>query len=270
MRLNYFIAQAGICSRRAAVNLIKQGLITVNHFPQTNPAYLVQEKDTIRYNKQVISLNVKKIYIVVHKPIGFVTTTADEHGRPTVLDLLPKNIRSTSRLFPVGRLDHHTSGLILLTNDGELTQALAHPRYEVHKKYIVTVDKPLKRNDLRDMCNGIRLSDGKAHLDHFTLNAKMPTKATVTIHSGKKHIIRRLFEARGYRVEELMRVSFGPFTLHGLGVGSWKEITDKKYIEKIYADAEKRLHQEREAPQLKKEHPQKALSKRNKKTPKFK
>lgn len=224
MKLNHFVAQSGLASRRNAALMIKEGLISVNHFVQKNPAYEVQPKDTIRYKKEILTVSQEKIYVLINKPIGYVSTTTDEHNRPTVLDLLPQQLTAQARLFPVGRLDYDTSGLILLTNDGSLAHTLAHPRYEIRKKYIVHVDKALQIDDLKSFCNGVQLSDGRAHIDHFTLHPNKANVVTVAIHSGKKHIIRRLFESRGYMVEKLERVTFGPFTTYGIAPGSYKMI----------------------------------------------
>lgn len=224
MKLNHFLAQAGLASRRMAALMIKKGLVSVNHFVQSNPAYVVQPKDTIRYKKQILTITQEKMYVLVNKPIGYVSTTTDEHNRPTILGLLPPQLTAIARLFPVGRLDYDTSGLILLTNDGTLAHTLAHPRYEVRKKYIVHVDKALNLEDLKAFCNGVHLSDGRAHIDHFTPHPNKTNIVTVAIHSGKKHIIRRLFDSRGYTVEKLERVAFGPFSARGISVGSYKMV----------------------------------------------
>ncbi|MGB8467807.1 MAG: pseudouridine synthase [Candidatus Babeliales bacterium] len=224
MKLNHYLAQAGICSRRAAVELIKSGAIQINHTLQKNPAYEVSPTDLVYYRKKQLSLP-KTRYFLVNKPINYVTTTVDEEGRRTVLHLLPASIHKQVRLFPVGRLDQDTSGLILLTNDGAMAQQLAHPKYKIRKSYLVTVDQPLKKEDLETLKQGRYLVDGRAHIDNFKVNPKNPHVAMVTIHNGKKHIIRRLFDNIGYTVRKLERVAFGPFTIHGIQVGTWKEVT---------------------------------------------
>ncbi len=222
MFLNKYLALSGICSRRKAAQIIKQGLVTVNNIVTTNPAYDVQEHDVVIYGEKQIKLE-KKIYILLHKPIGFVTTAADEFGRKTVLDLV-KNA-TQERLYPVGRLDKDTTGLLIITNDGDLAQRLAHPRYEVSKVYHVMLDRAVKQKDLQQLLKGIKLEDGYAYVDSIAFLDAEYKSISIELHSGKKRIIRRLLKAIGYTVVALKRVSYAGLTLKGLKEGVWRFLT---------------------------------------------
>lgn len=231
MKLNHYLARSGVCSRRNALFLIQQGDVAVNNVTVKKPGYTVQQSDVVTYKKKVLTLE-QPIYLLINKPAGYVTTAADEQGRKTIFNLLPSNIRA--RLFAVGRLDQDTTGILLLTNDGELAQQLAHPRYQVSKGYKVTLDRPLTPEDARTLKKGVRLRDGRAAFDKCIIHPKAKQIATVFIHSGKKRIIRRLFAHLNYQVRKLDRVSFAGLTARGLKVGAWRLLTTKE-IEQLHA-----------------------------------
>ena len=223
MHLNHYIAQAGICSRRKAVDLIKAGDITVNNKPMIKPSYQVKESDTVRYKKRIIKAE-SFAYIMLNKPKGVITTAIDQHGRKTVFDCIKRGPKV--RLFAIGRLDKDTTGLLLLTNDGALTQKLAHPKYNVKKVYHVTLDKSLEKLDAQKIMRGLRLRDGIARVDHITHpNAKNKTIVKITLHSGKKLIIRRIFEHLHYFVRKLDRINYAGLTKKALKSGQWRYLT---------------------------------------------
>jgi 23S rRNA pseudouridine2605 synthase len=223
MQLNKYIAHAGVCSRRSAAQLIKMGQITINHAIEKNPGYRVQEKDVVRYKKQVVTPQ-EPLYIILNKPAECVSTTSDDKSRTTVIDLVQGAINQ--RAYPIGRLDYSTTGLLLLTNDGELSQKLAHPRFNIQKTYRVTVDRELEPKDIDHIREGVRLSDGRVKVDRVVLEHK--TTALVTLHSGKKHVIKRIFGAFGYHVHGLDRIAFGNLTTYGLQRGSWRYLTKRE------------------------------------------
>ena len=223
MQLNKYLAHAGICSRRQAEGYIRQGLVTINHAIVTEPGYRVQPDDQVRYKKKVVRLE-QKMYLLVNKPVGVVTTTTDDKGRPTVMDLLkPKKIKK--RLYPVGRLDYATSGVLLLTNDGELAQKLAHPRYKIAKTYLVHLDKPIAPGDLDKIRIGVRIDNQRIKVDALSyLNKRKQDLVKMTIHSGKYRVIRRILERFGYSVKKLDRISFAGLSAKGLSHGQWREL----------------------------------------------
>jgi 23S rRNA pseudouridine2605 synthase len=230
MHLVKYISQSGIASRRKANMLIKDGQITINHFPITDPTYIVKDKDTVRYQKKVLRLQ-ELSYIVLNKPAGCVSTANDPEGRPTIFNhiigLQQKNLHS------IGRLDFNTTGVLIMTNDGTLTDQLAHPRHNIRKTYRVTLDRVLESKDLQKIREGVHLSDGIIKIDDVKLgNIKAEANAIVTIHSGKKHIIKRIFGHLGYHVRELDRVSFAGISYKRVARGSWRNLT-KSEIEKL-------------------------------------
>ncbi len=230
MHLNHFLAQAGICSRRNAAELIKSGQVRVNNTVKKEPGYLVKPTDVVKYKNRIVKPQ-EKIYILLNKPTGYITTTADELGRKTILHLIPKAMEK--RLFPVGRLDKDTTGLILLTNDGDLAQKLAHPRYEIKKVYEATLDKSLATEDAAQIRKGVKLRDGKALIDALSFSDLKNKKIVkVTLHSGKKRIIRRIFEHCDYEVRKLDRINYAGLTQRGLKRGAWRYLNAKE-IEKI-------------------------------------
>lgn len=257
MKLNKFIADAGVTSRRDAVNLIKNEHIAVNGITQTNPAYEVQPHDTVTMNGKRLRTE-EKVYLVMNKPNGYITSVEDERGRKTVMDLVTPFVKE--RVVPVGRLDRDTTGLLLLTNDGELTLRLTHPRYNIEKVYIATLDRSLDSTDLMKLRKGVKLEDGFMKVDHVGfIDGASAKVVTVTIHSGKNRIVKRLFEHLGYSVEQLHRSKFGPLVLHGIGKGKIRPLTDdelEQLLESVHLDGKSII---------KKAMPSKAVLNRNEK-----
>lgn len=222
LRLNVYLAHAGLCSRRAADQLIKNGEITINHAVMTNPGYEVREKDTVRHKKKVIKLGQNPLVtLVLNKPEGYITSVTDEYNRPTVMDL----VSVKSRVYPVGRLDYNTSGVLLLTNDGELAQILAHPKYQVKKVYLITLSKDLSAEHLGMIQKGLHLHDGPIKVDSIECTDQKK-RIKVAIHSGRNRIVRRIFEALGYTVRKLDRLNFGGISKKGLQVGETRPLTE--------------------------------------------
>ncbi len=223
MPLNKYIAHAGICSRRHAVELIKDGHVKVNGKVIKEPGFKVSSQDAVKVKNRLIKSE-QSVYIVLNKPRGVVTTVSDERGRSTVIDLikLPKK----QRVYPVGRLDVNTTGVLLLTNDGDLAQKLAHPSNRVPKVYDVTVHKPLDPALIEHLKKGVHLKDGITQVDDcFILPSAKQNKIRITLHSGKHRIVRRIFEHFGYIVEKLDRVKFAGISKRGLSVRDWRKLT---------------------------------------------
>ena len=224
--LSKFCAQAGIASRRKVIDLIKQGLIKVNGVMINEPGYKVRTTDKVTYNDKPIR-GEEKIYILLNKPKDYITTVSDEKGRKTVMDLVKHAIGV--RLYPVGRLDRNTTGLLVLTNDGNMAQRLSHPRYEVQKVYAVTLDKVLAKDDMEQIKRGFELDGDVIQVDAITYAEKMPrNNVKVTLHSGKNRIVRRIFESFGYEVIKLDRIGYAGLTKKGLLVGEWRHLTAKE------------------------------------------
>ncbi len=217
-RLNVYVSQSGLCSRRKADELIKAGEITVNHWATTDPSYIVQENDTVRHKKIIIKPE-SLSYILMHKPEGYVTTLRDQFNRPTVMDLLDKNVKN--RVYPIGRLDYNTTGVLLLTNDGDLAQKLSHPRSNVKKVYRITLKESLTSDDALKIRKGVYLSDGPAKVDSLTQGHDKKT-ADVSIHSGRNRVIRRVFEGLGYTIKKLDRLYFAGVSHKGIQCGDWR------------------------------------------------
>lgn len=223
MQLNKFLAHSGLCSRRNAALLIKEGRVKVNGKTVIEPGYAVTEKDSVTANGKKVTIE-SKLYIIINKPKGYIATVSDDKGRQTVLDLLSDNIKK--RVYPVGRLDRDTTGLLLLTNDGELTQRLAHPKYQVQKTYVALLDRELESEDMLKIKAGRRLSDGQVRVDSINfLPHKGRNHVSVSLHSGKYRVIRRLFESVGYTVISLDRIKFASITKSGLQQGTWRFLT---------------------------------------------
>lgn len=229
MPLNKYIAHCGICSRRKAAELVKEQKVTVNGKMIEEPAFKVTPKDSIKLNGQKISLQKTLVYVLLNKPKGFLTTTNDPEGRRTVMELVQD--AAEERLFPVGRLDRNTSGLLLLTNDGELAQKLAHPSHQVKKLYHAELNKPLTNPDFEKIMKGVELEDGIAQVDAlgFT-DEKDKSQVGIEIHSGKNRIVRRIFEHLGYTVEKLDRVLYAGLTKKNIPRGKWRFLTEKELI----------------------------------------
>jgi 23S rRNA pseudouridine2605 synthase len=220
IRLNKYIANSGICARREADELIKKGLVTVNGKVVTEMGHKVKKEDVVTYEGRRI-LPEPFVYILMNKPKDFITTTDDEKGRKTVLDLIGDKI--PQRIYPIGRLDRNTTGVLLLTNDGEVAQALTHPAFEIKKVYHVVLDKKVSPAHLDQLVEGITLEDGQVFADAVTfVDAEDKRHVGVEIHSGKNRVVRRMFEHLGYEVEKLDRVSVGVFTKKDLPRGKWR------------------------------------------------
>ena len=234
MPLNKFIAHCGVSSRRDAAELVKLGKVKVNNETITEPGHKVSAKDEIRVNGKKVFLAKNLVYILLNKPKDYITTTDDPQKRKTVLDL----IKLKDRIYPVGRLDRNTSGVLLLTNDGELSQKLTHPSHEVKKVYHVTLNRPLDKKDFDHVLKGVDLGDGPASVDVLAYaDVKDKTQLGVEIHSGRNRIVRRIFEHLGYDVKNLDRVMFAGLTKKNIERGKWrflseKEIRDLKYFGK--------------------------------------
>ena len=224
IRLNKFIANSGICSRREADQYIQAGVVTVNGEVVTELGSKVNVlNDDIRFNGERIR-GEEKVYIVMNKPKGFVTTASDPHAEKTVMDLL-KNC--SARVFPVGRLDKNTTGVLMFTNDGEIAERLTHPSYDKKKIYQVILDKPLAQEDYDKILEGISLSDGDIKADELEyIDAEDHRKLGIEIHSGKNRIVRRIFESLGYEVKALDRVYFAGLTKKGLKKGEWRYLSE--------------------------------------------
>lgn len=234
IRLNKYLAHAGIASRRAADELIKEGRVKVNGTVVTEMGHKVKPKDKVEFDEKLLSLE-KKYYILLNKPKDFITTVSDEKDRKTVMHLLRgayEQIRSIKkpRLYPVGRLDRNTTGVLLITNDGELAQKLTHPSSEVKKVYHVVLDKKLMKEDFDKIAEGgVVLEDGIAEVDEIAYpNPKNKAEIGVEIHTGKNRFIRRLFEALGYEVMKLDRVYFSGLTKKDLARGRWRFLKEEE------------------------------------------
>jgi 23S rRNA pseudouridine2605 synthase len=227
MPLNKFIAHAGIAARRDAAEIVRQGAVKVNGELVTEPGHKVSAKDDIRVNGKKIFLAKNLIYILLNKPKDYITTTDDPHGRKTVLDIIKK--ATPERIYPVGRLDRNTSGVLLLTNDGELSQKLTHPSNEVKKVYHVTLNKPLDKKDFDQILKGVTLEDGPASVDVLAYaDVKDKSQIGVEIHSGRNRIVRRIFESLGYDVRNLDRVMFAGLTKKNVDRGKWRFLSEKE------------------------------------------
>lgn len=227
IRLNKYISNAGICSRRKADELIQNGEITVNGVVVTEMGHKVFAKDLIKHNgKKVVSD--KKIYILFNKPKDCITTTSDEKGRKTVLDYIKESDRT--RLYPVGRLDRNTTGLLVLTNDGDLAQNLAHPSNAIPKLYEAQLDKNLSLPDLEKIRAGVTLEDGVANVDAVEYSGGDKRTIGIQIHIGKNRIVRRIFEHLGYQVVKLDRITYAGLTKKDLPRGKYRNLTEKEIV----------------------------------------
>jgi len=226
MPLNKYLSFAGICSRRKAVEFIKAGLVKVNGQVVKIPERRVAEDDKVYFKHKLIVPD-KKVYVLLNKPKDYVTTVSDQRGRKTVIDLVKDATKK--RIYPVGRLDRATTGLLLLTNDGQLTQQLAHPKYQVKKVYTVVLNRPLGFSDLQKIRDGIKLKDGFIKVDRIaTIAGKRKTHVRVELHSGKNRIVRRIFEHFGYGVVKLDRVNYAGLTKRGVYLGKWRLLTSSE------------------------------------------
>jgi 23S rRNA pseudouridine2605 synthase len=227
MPLNKFIAHAGVCGRREAAELVKDGKVTVNGDKVFEPGYKVSSKDKVIVKGKQVFLQRNAVYILLNKPKDYITTANDPQGRKTVLDLI-KNA-TPERVYPVGRLDRNTTGVLILTNDGELAQKLTHPSFEVKKIYEVTLDKPVIKKDLEAILSGVTLEDGFVQADSVGYaDDKQKNIVGIEIHSGRNRIVRRIFEHLGYDVKGLDRVMFANLTKKNVDRGKWRFLNEKE------------------------------------------
>ena len=226
LRLNKFIANAGICSRREADALIEKGEIKVNGKVVTELGTIVSTKDKVEYRGKSL-IPEKKVYILLNKPKDTVTTVRDPEGRKTVIDIVKK--ACPQRVYPVGRLDRNTTGLLLLTNDGDLSKRISHPSFETRKIYHVFLNRPLSSEDLQTIREGIELEDGPIKPDAIDFAEPQDKRqAGIEIHSGRNRIVRRIFEKMGYNVEKLDRVYFAGLTKKNLPRGKWRFLDERE------------------------------------------
>ena len=223
LRLNRFISNAGVCSRRDADKLIVNGLVTVNGEVITELGYKVKKRDTVVYNGKTLQSE-KKIYLLLNKPKGYITTVDDPHAKHTVMDLIKGACKE--RIYPVGRLDKETTGLLLFTNDGDMAEKLMHPASEKKKIYHVFLNRDLKEEHLEAIRSGIELEDGHIAADEINYaDDNDKTQVGIEIHSGKNRIVRRIFEHFGYEIVKLDRVFFAGLTKKNVPRGKWRLLT---------------------------------------------
>ncbi len=227
MPLNKFVAHAGISSRRDAAELVKSGKVSVNGAVVTEPGFKVSAKDDVRANGKKLFPARKLVYILLNKPKDHITTTEDPEGRKTVLDIVKH--ATSERVYPVGRLDRNTTGVLLLTNDGELAQKLSHPSYQVRKIYEATLDKPLTKKDFDELLKGVTLDDGFIAPDSLAYaDPKNKAVIGIEIHSGRNRIVRRMFEKIGYDVRNLDRVMYANLTKKNVDRGKFRFLQEKE------------------------------------------
>lgn len=229
-RLNKYVANAGICSRRKADEHIKNGLVQVNDQVIREMGYRVQPKDVVKYKNEIIKPETTKVYILMNKPKNVVTTVSDERARKTVMEIIGKSCKQ--RIYPVGRLDRNTTGLLLLTNDGSLADKLMHPSNGVRKIYHVTLDKPVAKKHLAEIEKGITLEDGPVIVDKISYLRFDEDKSLISIeiHIGRNRIVRRIFEHFKYEVKKLDRVYYGGLTKKNITRGYFRNLTEKEII----------------------------------------
>jgi len=219
-QLNKFLSTSGIASRRNCAEFIREGLVTVNGKTITEPGFRVSGKDVVKYKNKKVEGG-RKFYILLNKPKDYITTTSDERGRNTVMELIRN--ATLDRVYPVGRLDRNTTGLLLLTNDGDLAQQLSHPSSRVKKVYEVHLDKELSLDDMRKIAQGILLEDGVALVDEIAYAHPNDNRIIgIELHSGKNRIVRRIFEQLNYEIVRLDRVMYAGLTKKNLPRGKWR------------------------------------------------
>ena len=226
IRINKYLASGGTCSRREAEKFIIAGAVSVNGKTMTDLSFRVAPSDLVKFNGQTIR-GEKKKYILLNKPKDFITTTSDDKNRKTVMQLVEK--ACSERIYPVGRLDRNTTGLLLFTNDGDLAKKLVHPKHGVRKIYHVTLDKKLAKHHLSSIRKGVNLDDGPADIDNISfIEGSSHNHVGIELHIGRNRIVRRIFESFGYEVKLLDRVVFGNLTKKDIKRGSWKHIEKKE------------------------------------------
>lgn len=229
MRLNKYIAHCGLCSRRKAAEYVKEGLVKVNGKVEKAPGYLVQGEDKVSYKGKQLQPQTRKVYLLLNKPKNTITTLSDEKGRRTVMDVVGNAVKE--RIFPVGRLDRETVGLLILTNDGDLAKKLSHPSHEVKKVYHAVLDKPLSEKDKEKIRKGLELEDGFAPVDGIEyVKGKSKTDVGIEVHIGRNRIVRRIFAHLGYTVIKLDRTYYAGLTKKDLPRGRYRHLTEKEVI----------------------------------------
>lgn len=227
MPLNKFIAHAGVCSRRDAAELVKEGKVQVNGIVVTEPGMKLTGKEEVKINGRTIVIKHQFVYILLNKPKDFITTTADPQGRKTVLDIVKQ--ATDERVYPIGRLDRNTTGVLLFTNDGELAQKLSHPSYEIKKIYEVKLDRALAKKDFDAIAQGVTLEDGFIQPDAIAYaDPRDRAVIGIEIHSGRNRIVRRIFEHLGYDVKGLDRVMFANLSKKNVDRGKWRFLSEKE------------------------------------------
>ena len=228
IRLNKFISNSGICSRREADVYIEQGSVTVNGKLVTQMGYKVQKTDEVRFDGSLISPEKKK-YVLLNKPKNYITTMDDDRGRKTVMELVSN--AASERIYPVGRLDRMTTGLLLFTNDGELAKKLTHPKHDVKKLYHASLDRKLSLKDLEKLRGDVVIEGRKVFIDAISyVEGQNKTEVGIEIHSGRNRIVRKIFEHVGYKVVKLDRVLFAGLTKKNLPRGRWRELTKQELV----------------------------------------
>lgn len=239
MPLNKYLAHCGVCSRRDAVTLIAEGKVKVNGVLTKEPGYKVLDQDEVTCNNKKLFITKNLQYILLNKPKDYITTTTDPQGRKTVLQLLQH--ATNERIYPIGRLDRNTSGVLLFTNDGDLTQKLSHPSFEIKKIYEVKLDKILTKGDFEKIINGLVLEDGPIHVDSLAYaDQKDKSIIGIEIHSGRNRIVRRIFEHLGYDVKALDRVMYAGLTKKNVERGKWRFLSEKEIRLLKYMNASKK------------------------------
>ncbi len=229
IRLNKYIADAGVCSRREADKLIESGAIKVNGKPVTELGTKVKVTDKVQYGDETLNREAL-MYVLLNKPKDYITTTDDPQERKTVMSLVKNACRE--RIYPVGRLDRNTTGLLLFTNDGKLSERLMHPSHQIKKLYHAELDKPLTKKDMVSISEGVELDNVKVEVDAIAYDSTIDDKKQVgiQIHSGQNRVVRRIFEKFGYEVKKLDRVVFGPLTKKDLPRGKWRYLSDNEIL----------------------------------------
>ena len=227
MPLNKYLAHAGVCSRRDAADVVKAGKVSVNGKKIIEPGFKVTRQDEVTVNGKRITPQKNLVYILLNKPKDLITTTDDPQGRKTVMDIVKS--ATTERVYPIGRLDRNTTGVLLLTNDGELAQKLSHPSYEIKKIYEVTLDRQVSKKDFDAIAAGVTLEDGYVQPDALAYpDPKNKHIIGIEIHSGRNRIVRRIFEHLGYDVRNLDRVMYANLTKKNVDRGKWRFLSEKE------------------------------------------
>lgn len=227
MALNKYIALSGVCSRRKAVELIEKGLVKVNGVVANKPYFRVKTGDKVVYDGKQLHIEVNKQYILLNKPKNCITSLSDPRGRRTVIDIVKD--ACSERIFPVGRLDRETTGLLLLTNDGDLAKKLSHPSHGVKKLYYATLDKPVSEKHIEQILAGFELEDGKVQVDACGfVEGSQQFQVGIEVHIGRNRIVRRIFEHFGYSVKKLDRLIYAGLTKKGVSRGRWRHLTEEE------------------------------------------